>query len=71
MSALEAGGEGHKVRNILGQLLELGMEEVELHRVLGAKQVADFIIKDISGNQVEKKVLGGTARSAPFEDLKL
>ena len=25
MSALEAGDEGHKVRNILGQLLGLGM----------------------------------------------
>jgi hypothetical protein len=75
MSALEAGDEGRKVRNILGQLLGLGMEEVELHRVPGGKQVADFLIKDISRNQVEKgqsgKVLGGIARSAPIRDLKL
>ena len=54
MSALEAGDEGHEVRNILEQLLELGMEEVELHRVPGGKQVADFLTTDISSNQVEK-----------------
>ena len=71
MSALEAGDEGHKVRNILGQLLGLGMEEVELHGVLGDKQVAVFLIKDIIGNQVEQKVLGGTVRPAPIKDLKL
>jgi hypothetical protein len=54
MSALEAGNEGHEVGNILEQLLGLGMEEFELHRVPGGKQVADFLTKDISGNQVEK-----------------
>jgi hypothetical protein len=68
MSALEAGGEGHKVRNILGHLLGLDIEEVELHRVLGGKQVA--VINDISGNQVEQKVSGGTVRLAPIKDLK-
>jgi hypothetical protein len=70
MTALEAGDEGHKVRNILGQLLGLGMEEVELHRVLGGKQVADFLIEDISRNQVEKKAPDGTIRLAPIGDLK-
>ena len=75
MSALEAGDEGHKVRNILGQLLGLGMEEAELHGVLGGKQVADFLIEDISGNQVEKrqrgKVSGVTVIPAPIRDLRL
>jgi hypothetical protein len=54
MAAFEAGDEEHKVRNILLQLLRLGITEVVLHGVPGGKQVADILTKDMSSNQVER-----------------
>jgi hypothetical protein len=74
MAALEAGDEGHEVRNILERLLGLGMKEVEPHGVPGGKQVAESLTKDMSSNQIERgkseRVLGDKIRSSSPKVLK-